>query len=352
MVGGLVLLVGAVSWWVAGLLSRTRSSLYLLDLPNQRSLHEVPTPRTGGLAILTGLVVGLLTLSVMRVLNGEGGRLTEWSTLLPWVLVPAAALAGLSFVDDRRGLPVWSRFTAQLVLASVVVSGGDLAIRTLSIPLVGTWELGTWSMVTAVGFLVWMTNLYNFMDGMDGFAGGMTVIGGAGLAGLGWASQHEALLVVPLLLAGASAGFLVHNFPPARIFMGDVGSVPIGFLFGALILWGCRDGIFDLWVPLMMFSPFVVDATVTLCRRSLRGERIWEAHRSHYYQRLVLSGWGHRRTVLSEYALMVLCVILALCYQFGNEPSRLGVLALWGLLLAGVMAGVSLAEGRRKQVVA
>jgi UDP-N-acetylmuramyl pentapeptide phosphotransferase/UDP-N-acetylglucosamine-1-phosphate transferase len=164
------------------------------------------------------------------------------------------------------------------------------------------------------------------MDCMDGFAGGMTVIGGLCFAFLGWATDHRVMLIMSALLAGSSAGFLVHNFPPARIFMGDVGSVPIGFVFGALILWASHDGVFDLWVPLMIFSPFLVDATVTLSRRIVRGERIWEAHRSHYYQRLVLAGWSHRKTVLFEYGLMVVCGILAMSYHFGSDRQRAGAL--------------------------
>jgi UDP-N-acetylmuramyl pentapeptide phosphotransferase/UDP-N-acetylglucosamine-1-phosphate transferase len=142
----------------------------------------------------------------------------------------------------------------------------------------------------------------------------------------------------------SALGFLVHNFPPARIFMGDVGSIPLGFTGGALMLVGLRDGLFDLWVPMMIFSPFILDATVTVLRRAWQRQKIWEAHRNHYYQRLVLLGWGHRKTVLVEYGLMALCGLLAWGYQVGDDHARLAILGFWGFLMASLMLAVHLAE--------
>ena len=141
-------------------------------------------------------------------------------------------------------------------------------------------------------------------------------------------------------LAAASAGFLTCNFPPARIFLGDTGSTALGFLAAACGLWGSRTGLFPFWVALLVFSPFIVDATVTLLRRLLRGEKVWEAHRSHYYQRLVLLGWGHRRTVLVEYALMLVCAGSAALAVRLPPAGQLGLAGGWigvyGLLLVGV----------------
>jgi uncharacterized membrane protein len=123
--------------------------------------------------------------------------------------------------------------------------------------------------------------------------------------------------------------------------MGDAGSITIGFLAGTLMILGVRDGIFELWVPIMIFSPFIVDATVTLIRRVLRRKRIWEAHREHYYQRLVLSGWSHRRTVLAEYGVMILSGGLAVLYHHSTEKVRLIILVAWMgmfLLLGSLVA--------------
>jgi len=160
--------------------------------------------------------------------------------------------------------------------------------------------------------IAWLTNLYNFMDGSDGLAGGMTVIGFAAYAvAAAWAEEPE-LATTCLCIAAAAAAFLVFNFPPARIFLGDVGSIPIGFLAGALGVVGWNDEAWPLWFPLVVFAPFVADATTTLARRLVRRERVWQAHRDHYYQRMVRSGLGHRGTALIAYGLMVVCAAGAL----------------------------------------
>jgi UDP-N-acetylmuramyl pentapeptide phosphotransferase/UDP-N-acetylglucosamine-1-phosphate transferase len=164
---------------------------------------------------------------------------------------------------------------------------------------------------------------------MDGFAGGMTFWGFGFLAYLGWQAHFPVMFIIATFVAMGALGFLAHNFPPARIFMGDAGSITIGFLAGTLMILGVRDGIFDLWVPIMIFSPFIVDATVTLVRRAFHRKRILEAHREHYYQRLVLSGWSHRRTVLAEYVVMLLCGGLAVLYHHSAEKWRLVILGTW-----------------------
>ena len=178
-------------------------------------------------------------------------------------------------------------------------------------------------------FIMWMTNLYNFMDGMDGFAGGMTVIGFGFLSLMGWLGDHLLIALMSLLTIAASVGFLFFNLPPAKIFMGDVGSVPLGFLAGTLSVMGVHDGLFDIWIPILIFSPFIVDATATLFHRLWRGKQIWRAHRQHYYQRMVLAGWGHRRTVLVEYGLMLACGISAIFYWKSSEPLQLAILLAW-----------------------
>ena len=199
-------------------------------------------------------------------------------------------------------------------------------------------------------FTVWMINLYNFMDGMDGFAGGMAVIGFSTLAWLGWADSGFATFC--LIVAAASTGFLIHNFPPAKIFLGDTGSTALGFLAASCSLWGASAGLFPFWVALLVFSPFIADATVTLLRRLLRGEKVWEAHRSHYYQRLVLLGWGHRRTVLAEYALMLACAGSALLAVRLPPVGQISLAMAWGLIYGFLMWGVGRLERRRATVPA
>jgi len=246
-------------------------------------LREHPVPRTGGLAILTGVAFGWGWLIFAYDLP---------DTML-WILAAAVLVAGISVLDDVFDLPPTVRLAVHLIAAGVLVTGG--------LGLFSGW-FGTF--ITILG-IVWMLNLYNFMDGMDGFAGGMTVAGFGFLGAAGWMAGNETYAWYCWVVAAAALGFLWVNFPPARIFMGDVGSATLGLLAAAFSLWGIHDGLFPLWFPLLVFSPFVVDATVTLIRRILRKEKVWQAHRTHYYQRLVQAGWGHKKTVLAEYVLML-----------------------------------------------
>jgi len=176
----------------------------------------------------------------------------------------------------------------------------------------------------------------------------MTFFGFGFLAYFGWQAHFPVMVIIATLVAMGALGFLTHNFPPARIFMGDAGSITVGFLAGTLMILGVRDKIFEIWVPIMIFSPFILDATVTLTRRALRREKIWEAHREHYYQRLVLNGWSHRRTVLAEYGVMLLCGGLAILYHHSSGNWRLVIFSTWAALFLLLGRLVNRLERRRK----
>ncbi len=154
-------------------------------------------------------------------------------------------------------------------------------------------------------FTVWMTNLYNFMDGSDGLAGGMALFGFSmyGIAAL--LGDNDTFAMLNFSVAAAALGFLYYNFPPAKVFMGDAGSIPLGFLVAGMGLWGWQLGCWGAWFPLLAFSPFIVDASVTLVKRTLHGVKITEAHREHYFQRAIQMGWRHRQVALVEYVLML-----------------------------------------------
>jgi UDP-N-acetylmuramyl pentapeptide phosphotransferase/UDP-N-acetylglucosamine-1-phosphate transferase len=338
--------VAVLSWWMTGLLVSKASLLRSIDHPNDRSLHAEPTPSSGGVAILASIMIGLGVAALgFAVVPPSTGFLPKgFASASVWIVGSIALITTVSFLDDRRGLPAGLRFAVQAIAAIIVVSGVGLTLSSFPIPGIKTVELGWFAVPVSVLFLLWMTNLYNFMDGMDGFAGGMTVLGFGFLASFGWRAGHPFMLLLTTLVSMSALGFLIHNFPPARIFMGDVGSIPLGFTGGAFMLLGLRDRLFDLWVPLMIFSPFILDATVTMLRRAWQRQKIWEAHRDHYYQRVVLLGWGHRKTVLAEYGLMVLCGVLAWGYQVANNHVRLAILGFWGLLMISAMVGVHLAE--------
>ncbi len=339
--------VGSVLAFIASLalssgLASHAFSLQILDRPNARSLHGQPIPRTGGLAVLGGIFVGIsITLLV------EAAPLSM--RIAGFLLVGLIPLALVSFQDDRVGVPARWRVLVHL-LAAVSLLTANLVPDSLMLPDLAL-PLPTWiTILLVLLFVVWMINLYNFMDGMDGFAGGMATIGFSALAWLGWADAGFATFC--LIVAAASAGFLVHNFPPAKIFLGDTGSTALGFLAAAFSLWGAKDGLFPFWVALLVFSPFIVDATVTLLRRLLRGEKVWEAHRSHYYQRLVLLGWGHRRTVLTEYALMLACAGSALLAVRLPPVGQISLAMAWGLIYGFLMWGVGRLERWRATVSA
>jgi UDP-N-acetylmuramyl pentapeptide phosphotransferase/UDP-N-acetylglucosamine-1-phosphate transferase len=291
-----------------------------LDVPNQRSLHVRPVPRMGGIAMMAGVFAGFAILQTPLV-----------------VVLPAAVLVVLSHFDDARGLPISVRLGVQFAAAAGFAYG---ALPGLALPLLAPIVVG----------IMWVTNLYNFMDGSDGLAGGMTVFGFAFLGTGAWMSGDDALLIECAIVAAAGAAFLPFNFPPARVFMGDAGSVPIGFLAAALSLAGWRDGDWPFWFPVAVFSPFIVDATLTLLKRAGARERIWEAHNKHYYQRLVRMGWGHGRTALAEYALMLACGTAALWAL--REPLYLQLSALLGLvaLHAALALWVDSAWRRRENI--
>jgi UDP-N-acetylmuramyl pentapeptide phosphotransferase/UDP-N-acetylglucosamine-1-phosphate transferase len=267
-------------WFVLAWLLRRGGSLPM-DHPNARSLHETPTPRIGGLGIMAGVLVSAVWLAE--------------SDLLP-VTLGAFALAAVSLLDDLRGLPVKVRLLAHFVAAT-----GCLLFLGLS----------GWALLAGTLAVVWMTNLYNFMDGSDGLAGGMAVIGFGALALAAWMGNAPGLATFSAAIAASALAFLRFNFPPARVFMGDAGSIPLGFLAAGLGIMGAKQNVWPWLFPLLVFSPFIVDASVTLARRGLRGEKVWQAHCSHYYQRVVLLGGTQCQLVLAAYALMLGMAALA-----------------------------------------
>ena len=246
----------------------------ILDCPNERSSHQVPTPRGGGIAVI-------------------GSTLLAWAVFARTELVPsgvfgivlgAVLLAAVSWFDDLRGLSPIVRLLAQ---------AAAVAVGILVLP--GPRDL---FYLAAIGLVwIWWINLFNFMDGIDGLAGTEAAAIGAGLllfAGVG-AGADPALRTLAAAVTGAAIGFLVWNWSPARIFLGDIGSVPLGYVLGFLLLDLAARGRWTIAVILPLY--FLADATITLVRRLLRGERVWQAHREHFYQHAVRRGLGHAAVV-------------------------------------------------------
>ncbi|HEV2333791.1 MAG TPA: glycosyltransferase family 4 protein [Gammaproteobacteria bacterium] len=326
----------AASALVSGVFARYRGRWALMDLPNHRSLHADATPRSGGIGILAGLFAGAV-LAGMSALPGAG-----------WSLSAFFLVAAVSFGDDVYGLPPYARFLVHAIAAALLVFPAGYKLSVIALPGVDlhapVWLLDGISLL----FVIWMVNLYNFMDGLDGLAGGMACFGFGTLALLGALAGAPGYAVAALMVAAATAGFLPTNFPPARLFMGDLGSGSLGFLGALFLLWGDSAGLFPLWLGGMVFSPFIVDATWTVIRRCAEGKKPWQAHREHFYQRLVGLGWSHRRTVLWAYALMLKCSLLAVaCFCFTGTGVR-GILLGWlAAVYLALIAVIKTMERRR-----
>lgn len=294
---GAAFLAGAaiLSWLLA---SRVR--LYaldrLLDIPNERSSHTVATPRGGGLAIAVTVLGGAILAAILH-----------WIT---WDLALALAgggamIAAVGWIDDHKSLSALVRFTVQFISAAWAMfwlgglSSLNVGYATLNLGILGT--------ILGIVGIVWAINLYNFVDGIDGLAAGEAVstgvVGGLILLAMG----QYGLAMIALLIAAASAGFLPLNWAPAKLFMGDVGSGMLGYLFAVLAVASENTGAVPLLLWVLLLGAFIFDATVTLCRRIAHGERWYHAHHSHAYQRMVQAGRSH-----AQVSLMILLINLAL----------------------------------------
>lgn len=289
----------AVAVITTGLMRRYALRRDLIDVPNFRSSHVSPTPRGGGVGIVTAFFGSVLLLTDLRLID---------TGILRALLIGGGAMALLGFLDDCWHLRASVRFIVQVVAAlSVVIMLGGIPESALARwGLHGVWIGGLISLLA----LVWVTNLFNFMDGIDGIAGSEAVfISGAG-ALLNW-SQGGApgLTAAMLCLAAASLGFLRWNWPPARIFMGDVGSGFLGFTVAVLALAANQRGTIPIEVWVILGGFFVVDATITLLRRVARGDQWFEAHRTHAYQHLARRWKAHLPVTLSVSAINLIWLL-------------------------------------------
>ena len=312
------------------------------DLPNRpNAMHTNPTPRIGGLVMATAVVAAVLTLS---------------GASLPKMLVIAAfMLLVVSIFDDRWQLSPTLRMAIHLAAALLMTWFWIHSFASLhQANSAWEWAVSPIGAVIVVLAITWMTNLYNFMDGADGMAGGMAIFGFGSYALVAYNTQGSTdITLLSAALAGAAAGFLLFNFSPAKVFMGDAGSIPLGFLAAILGIQGSLVGAWHWWFPLVVFSPFIVDATVTLLKRLWVRKKIWLAHRDHYYQRLILAGWSHRRTALTYYLIMLGTSTSAIIAQSGGfEVPGIGIegviLVTWVVIYALLLCW---SEWRFKQTI-
>ena len=323
---GAACLIAFVTTWLATPVARTLAArARLLDIPNARSSHSVPTARTGGLAIILGTGVSVAATTPV-----------DWQ--LGFLLLAAAAVAVLGQIDDARGLSPGVRLIGQALAAAILVGVADLSLGPAdpSIAATGAWLLaGVATMVWIVG----VTNAYNFMDGINGLAAAQAVIAAGTLAVL--ADRHGDVAGAGLLvaIAGAAAGFLPWNFPSGSIFMGDIGSGTIGIALAGMIVRLSTRSV-SLAAAALPLAPFLLDTGATLARRIWRREDVLRAHRSHFYQRLVALGYSHGAVTAIWVLLAVVSSLAAMAYDRVGTPARIGLLAavcLAHLLVAAVI---------------
>lgn len=308
--------VAGLTWLGTRTVLRLLVQRAILDQPNERSSHDTPTPRGGGIAVITVLIPAWIAAALLS------GAAVPWSGL-----GAALLLAIVSWRDDLKSLGILWRFGAQILAVAIgLVSLDGLVFGGL---------LPTWLDTLAAGFLwLWFVNLYNFMDGIDGIAAVETasIGGGVTLVALGAAMGPAGAAAWGIALAAAALGFLPWNWQRAKLFLGDVGSVPLGYLAGWLLLSMAAAGAWKAALILPLY--YLADATITLLRRLRRGEKVWRAHREHYYQRAVQDGMSHAAVVR-----VILVGNLALAGLALGAESGLGSLAL---AMAGAVAAILL----------
>ena len=325
--GWFIPVIVAVSFFLTWALRRYALSRSLMDIPNARSSHSVPTPRGGGVAIVLAftlalemlLFAGLISSSAFFAIAGGG-----------------ALIAVIGFMDDH------GHIAARWRLLGHFAASAWLLFWIGGLPVVeiggGTFDLGWFGHVLAAFYLVWLLNLYNFMDGIDGIASVEAICVCLGACLLYWVSGATDLVWAPLLLAMSVVGFLFWNFPPARIFMGDAGSGFLGIVLGGLSLQAAWVSADLLWGWLILLGVFIVDATFTLFRRLLRGDKIYQAHRSHAYQFASRRFGNHLPVTVTVGAINLLWLLpIALgVTQFGLNSSLGLILAYAPLVVLAI----------------
>lgn len=332
-------------WWLAPLvllisllmtagLRRYALARSIIDIPNARSSHVVPTPRGGGVAIVVSFLLALVGL-------GAGGLLEAHAVLT--VAGAGGLIAIIGFMDDHGHIAARWRLLGHFIAAAwgLFWLGGLPPLTVFG----GEIDLGWAGSIIAAVYLVWLLNLYNFMDGIDGIASVEAICVCLGACGVYWLGGYEQLMVLPVILIMAVGGFLYWNFPPAKIFMGDAGSGFLGIALGLLSLQAAWVSSELFWCWLILLGVFIVDATFTLIRRLLRGDKVYEAHRSHAYQFASRRVGGHLPVTLAV-ALLTLCWLLpvAACVMLFDIDGFVGLLVAYvplvGLALAYNAGGV------------
>lgn len=271
----------------------------ILDIPNERSSHTTPVPRGGGIVFVS---ISLLFCLIYSLNN------------IPWTyLVSGVLLSVISWIDDLKSVPSILRFAVHFCCGGLIIYGFGV-FRLAALPYLGEINLSSFAFPITILWIVWLTNAYNFMDGIDGIAAVQAITAGVGWFLLGYKLDIPLTAFIGIILALSNLAFLYYNWSPAKIFMGDVGSAFLGFSFAFLPLLACNELPHEsakiFIIGILFVLPFVFDTIFTFLRRLINGEKVWQAHRSHLYQRLVISGYSHR-FVTGLYGIFSLLIVAA-----------------------------------------
>ena len=330
-----------VSLGVGFFMIKAAFRLNLLDIPGVRSSHRTPTPTMGGVAIVVAFFLGTILARFSSA---------HWDALgwLGWLAAGAGLVAVVGIIDDFQRLPVLLRLFLYGVAAGMGVAGG-IRLRVIDIPLLGMIKFGIFEIPITVLWILAVVSFYNFMDGIDGLAAGVGVIVTAFLAYIAWEVGNSDILILSLLLGSSCLGFACYNFPPAKIFMGDVGSTFMGYILAVVALMGNQSkepGHIPFLVPVLLLGTFLFDTTVTLGRRILRREKWYLSHREHYYQKMTNLGFSHLQITIGEYSLTFLLGLSALLYIRADQMLAFPILVVWLILLASLIKLITSLEKR------
>lgn len=319
--------------------------LRILDIPNERSSHSVPTPRGGGLAIVAGFFLGILLIHFFWGVAPVG------ASYFIGFLGALVLIALVSLSDDFKSRQVLLKVVTQFIGIGIVMASG-IVIGEFHLPGMGPVASGWLAWPLTLLWIFGMTNAYNFMDGLDGMAAGNGVIAGGFFSYIAWQQGSPFVCLAALALCAATSGFLVFNWPPAKIFMGDVGSTFLGFAFAVMAVIAAHYDhahVSLFVVPLLLFH-FIFDTVFTFTRRFLRGERVFQAHRTHLYQLLNRLGCSHL-AVSAVYGLMAIAQGFAAIEMVGIVGDRRMLVFLPFLLLQGIFAVVVMTLAKRRNLL-
>jgi UDP-N-acetylmuramyl pentapeptide phosphotransferase/UDP-N-acetylglucosamine-1-phosphate transferase len=319
----------------------------LWDVPNQRSSHQRPVPSGGGVAFVVMVFLAwLATSEVGQVLFGYP-VVSRYHALI--FILSGALIAGISLIDDLGHVPYGIRLSVHVAAAAIFVLFYTYW-SVLNLPLFGTFALGTGGLVLSVVWIVGLTNAYNFIDGLDGLAAGQAVAASIGWTALGLATGHPVIAGTGVLLGACSLGFLVHNWYPARIFMGDVGSTFLGFCFAVLPLIAARYDLRLALAGVLLVWPAIFDSSLTVIRRLTHGDNIFVGHREFLFHRLVACGWSHSAAAALYIPLPLIGAALAFSWEYGNRVIHALVLASLVTLCAWLWLFVRQVERRHARL--